>query len=412
MALEFSDSIGHYLSASRKYDMVTLGTNGGDMYVIAGSGRNGRNCLFMKYGRLGAYNYATYARKNLTNKQTRFFSFAFYLDPQSPNTDMAIFQVRDNATTQIDVRVRVSGAAYLTRNGTQVGSDTAGTVSFGEWHYAQLKVKVDPANGVAELRIDNDPNLVITFTGNSQASGNNYSNNFTLLCGTASGQNDGAYMRFADVVINDDQGDAPIDFPGDCAVLCRLPSGNGTVSDFSENVASWAASTVYAVGTTILDPNSNLQRVTSVTGDAKSGASPPTWNTTPGGTTTDNNVTWTNQGAQSAYKLINEVPADDGSSYLSNATVGEKQGFTVDPITGSEVKGVVIWIRAQKDDAGSRAVQVGALSGVTEGYNGSDIDLTSSWAYQMGVLPKDPATGSGWLVEGVNGAEWRIKTRV
>jgi len=56
----------------------------------------------------------------------------------------------------------------------------------------------------------------------------------------------------------------------------------------------WAKASVYTVGTSILDTNGNIQAA-SVGGT--SGSVQPTWNPTQGGTTTDNGITWVNQGA-------------------------------------------------------------------------------------------------------------------
>ncbi len=56
---------------------------------------------------------------------------------------------------------------------------------------------------------------------------------------------------------------------------------------------AWSASTVEAVNNTITDSNGNLQTVSAITGDYKTGTKAPTWATTQGTTTTDNHVTWT-----------------------------------------------------------------------------------------------------------------------
>jgi hypothetical protein len=62
---------------------------------------------------------------------------------------------------------------------------------------------------------------------------------------------------------------------------------------FDPGVA-WAANTAFAAGDFITDPNGNIQLV-SVAGT--SGASQPaTWNTKYGGPTTDNSITWINNG--------------------------------------------------------------------------------------------------------------------
>ena len=56
---------------------------------------------------------------------------------------------------------------------------------------------------------------------------------------------------------------------------------------------SWKASTAFTAGQAILDPNGNVQCVTTA---GTSGASAPSWNATPGQTTTDSTAVWTNLG--------------------------------------------------------------------------------------------------------------------
>ncbi len=56
----------------------------------------------------------------------------------------------------------------------------------------------------------------------------------------------------------------------------------------------WLASKPFALNMAVVDTNGNVQRVTTA---GTSGGSAPSWNVTVGGTTTDNSVTWTNQGS-------------------------------------------------------------------------------------------------------------------
>jgi hypothetical protein len=66
---------------------------------------------------------------------------------------------------------------------------------------------------------------------------------------------------------------------------------------FSQNATDpWQANHKYPKNSIILDPNGDAQLVTAVAGDTTSGASQPSWSTTVGATTVDNNVTWTNTG--------------------------------------------------------------------------------------------------------------------
>ena len=66
---------------------------------------------------------------------------------------------------------------------------------------------------------------------------------------------------------------------------------------FDKNTTTpWAANKKRKVGDRILDPNNRAEQVTAVAADSLSGGTQPTWATTVGATTTDNNVTWTNEG--------------------------------------------------------------------------------------------------------------------
>jgi flagellar hook protein FlgE len=84
----------------------------------------------------------------------------------------------------------------------------------------------------------------------------------------------------------------------------------------------WPSATAVTVGTTILDSNGNLERVTSVSGTGTTGAAAPAWSGAAGGTTTDNSgpnqVVWTNLGAVSPVANPITFPGlTDGASNLS-----------------------------------------------------------------------------------------------
>jgi hypothetical protein len=66
-------------------------------------------------------------------------------------------------------------------------------------------------------------------------------------------------------------------------------------SDFTYVVThpAWAASKAYELGNEILDPNGNIEEVTT---PGTSGTTAPVWNKTVGVTTTDNTIVWTNEG--------------------------------------------------------------------------------------------------------------------
>src|ERR1700733_4430751 len=89
----------------------------------------------------------------------------------------------------------------------------------------------------------------------------------------------------------------------------------GTVSAVTP--AAWIASHAYTNGMLILSSNGNLQLVTTT---GTSGSLPPTWSTTPGTTTVDNTVTWTNLGVIATSAL---------------ATAGGASGIVIDNTVGS-----------------------------------------------------------------------------
>src|SRR6202789_1911454 len=74
----------------------------------------------------------------------------------------------------------------------------------------------------------------------------------------------------------------------------------------------WAANTYYSPSLTVIDPNGNIELLTT---GGETGASQPAWNTILGGTTTDNTAIWTNQGPAAWIK--NHVYAAGALVYVT-----------------------------------------------------------------------------------------------
>jgi hypothetical protein len=87
-------------------------------------------------------------------------------------------------------------------------------------------------------------------------------------------------------------------------VQLASPITSGSAS-LSVTAPHWQANTAYnptaVAGFAIVDSNGNFQ-VAMPPASGVSGSSPPVWNVTPGGITTDGTVTWTNEGVASSPK--------------------------------------------------------------------------------------------------------------
>jgi hypothetical protein len=99
--------------------------------------------------------------------------------------------------------------------------------------------------------------------------------------------------------------------------------------------AAWTANNLYDVGNFIEDSNQNIEVVTGTTGSDRSGTSAPTWKTSVGQATTDNEVTWTNAG-----------PATGAL-----ATAGGTSGVIIDNIVETGVSGSQIYFSTQGNQA-------------------------------------------------------------
>lgn len=348
--------------------------------------------------------------KTFTNRATIVAGCAFYVVAGSGTSTGSILVFGDALSSpQVNLYVTVASGGVATfqaqRNGTNLGSAASATVPFSTWHYIEMQATIDPSAGAVSVWLDGVQ--IINLTGqNTRATSNSYVNTVALESIIATFGN--CYAD--DFYVIDTTGSYNNARLGDIKVAGSVPTGNGTLQNYALNAASWVASTATAIGTTILDSNSNLQRCTANTSDTKTGASAPTWATGTGTATTDNHVTWTCLGAESAYLLVSENPEDGDSSYLSDSTVNDQSRYTFPSISGASVKAVMVYLCARKDDSATRSLRAVAKSGSTVGDNGSDFAMSSSYQNFAGLFETDPNTSAPWSVSAVNSAEFGVKT--
>lgn len=405
----FSDSFQRYSAIGQNYDSVP----GSVPAITTAQARTGTQSMFCSTQN-------DYVTKFFTSRTTYIQGFAIYIVNVTAETGICAFS--DTGTNQVGLTFDAVGTLRV-RRGMTLGAGTTGTVlgtgstniGFGAWHYVELKVKIDSSTGTVDVQLDGLN--VLSLTGqNTQNSASNTANQITLgLCTSNFGNAVSAY--FDDYYINDTSGSSNTSFLGDTSITCTFPSANGTRNNYTNAWASWpGAATVMFVGQQIKDSNNNVQRVQSVTSFARTGGSAPTWATTGGATTVDNNVTWvvvgsgSNPGAAN-WMAVSESPNDDNNSYATDATPGDIDRYTFPSISGSQVFFANVCMRAEKDDAGTRTIRAAVKSGSTASDNGSDFALTlNSYVNFQGVLETDPNTGVAWTVAGVNAAEFGVKT--
>jgi hypothetical protein len=400
----FSDSFEKYSIPSQNYDAVN-----GSPTISTAQVRTGTKALSCVSGN-------QYVTKNFTSRATYIVGFAIYVTANA--TESGCFGLNDAGTNQMGITIDSAGTLRVKRavsiGGLSAGGVTLGSgsslMSFGAWHYLELKVTISSSVGTVDLQLDGLN--ILSLTGqNTQGSANATANQ--VLLGSCT--NTSPSYFFDDYYINDNAGSAPCNgFLGDTSVICKFPSGNGTLNNYTAVFASFLNNHGYVVGETFKDSNNNVQRCTIA--GTSAGAGTPTWATTGGSTTTSGGATFvvvgsgSNPGAQN-WMAVNETPNDDNSSYVTDATPGNIDRYTFPAIAGSQVFGVNVCFRAEKDDSGTRTERAAVKSGGTVSDNGSDFALTlNSYVNFQGIFPTDPNTGVAWTVSGVNAAEFGIKT--
>lgn len=480
MTLRFVDGFDHYQDLLSKWDTMSQPNTGfpgnNNIFVKGSGGRNGGGYVFFQSSsNIGA----CYATKNLpSNYVTLYTGFAIFWNPASNlTTNIEIFSWWDGGTQQVSLIINSAGKFFFRRSGnivggtTNIGSTSSLGITNSSWHYLEALVTINASTGVASLRIDGVSALNQTGL-NTNNSGTNQINKISAgMVGDANGYgNPHSYFFMDDLYILDTAGSVNNSYLGDVKVQGVMPSGNGSTLNWTQNEAAWAASTEMHLGQQVKDSNGNIQVVTAVTSDAKTGGSAPAWSVVGGGTTTDNHVTWTMLGASAQWRDVTQNPPEGSAAwqqsttyalgtavwdsnhnlqlcttagtsnasapvwnasvggttsdntvvwtnlgpgedlYLSDATIGDISRFTFPAIVASNVYAVCTTMRARKDDSNTRSIRGDCKSSATVADSGTDLPMSTTYQFVQGFFETDPNTASLWTQAGVNAAEFGVKT--
>lgn len=111
---------------------------------------------------------------------------------------------------------------------------------------------------------------------------------------------------------------------------------------------------------------------------------------------------WTPTGSASFNWQLASNPYMDDSSYVSCATPGDIDLYTLSPVANApQILAVQSIVVARQDDSGQRQVKSVIRSGTVEA-TGAVVNTSGSYAGQTDIFTVDPNTGSSWTYGAVN----------
>jgi flagellar hook protein FlgE len=329
------------------------------------------------------------------------------INPTTDTKDMALsgdgfFVVQQGGTQSLtragDFQLDSSGHLITTEGANVMGYNAVNGVISGTTSLAPLTLPTGATESATATQ-----NFSLTANLNaSAAAGTPFSTQVQVY--DSLGQTHQATISFTKTATNTWSYDVTLP-PGD---FTGVSSGNtGTLTFDSSGkllmptTTAWPSATAATPGTTIVDSNGNLERVTSINGTGTTGGSAPTWSTAVGTSTTDNTganqVVWTNLGAASSIGNPVTFPGlPNGASNLSfQWNLNDANGNpTISQTTAAS--------------AGSASYQDGFTSGV---YNGFGVDssgvITATYSNNQKVIVGQVAVATvannqGLIVTGNN----------
>ena len=278
-----------------------------------------------------------------------YFRFGFHTDFDTGTRLLCLYD--SGGTTQFTLTVQKEIHMFEARrglfNGTILGR--GGEIHQNRWHCVEVRLKVDNAAGVVQVKVDGT--LVIDFAGDTQETAN--ADILSFQFGIPGDTLINTYID--DIAFNDISGGANFDWIGRGGIPAIFPIGAGASTDLD------------------LFPN---------TGEAN-------------------------------WEDVDEVPPDDDTSYVFDDLIDDHDSYETDDLPTTGTISAVQWVaRAKSDLVGNpeimRVLRIGGVD-----YDGAvDIAIDADYDYYPEILDEDPDAGPGaWTVAAVNGMEVGVKVR-
>lgn len=222
-------------------------------------------------------------------------------------------------------------------------------VAAGSWNLIQCFARADASSGEIEVRVNGATVVTVSGVATVNTANIEYSQ---VVFGTANGtgapfaHGTTTAVDIADLHAWDDSGSYNNDFPGDNKAFLSMPNGDSGPSD------------------------------------------------------------WTRSAGANNYALIDEIPPDEATSYLTSSTPGDQVQVETEnlPVPAVAVAGVVGWFRAKKTDAGDCTIRIGVVSNGTTEWGAAHTILTG-YRYFETVFETDPDTGLPWTSAAIDDAK-------
>jgi len=312
------------------------------------------NGVFTTQKRSGAYSYAIngteghvrWLEKQFTAISEFYYRFAVW-PTASQNTDISICIAKSGSTQIGYLKVSSDGKLHVYVNATEVTTSTL-TVPKGNWTLIEWHLKIADSSGVSEVKIDGvlDP----TYTGDTKP-GSETTVDRVRHCSYAWERTYYDDIAMNDTVNTDGKNDNS--WPGDGRIEILVPSGNGTLSQ-------WTGS----------DSNS-----------------------------TDN------------YQLIDDIPASS-TDYVQDSTPGNKDRYAITDFTATGKQILRVWSEARAIDTVPEGAQmkIGLRVSSTD-YMSSAISLPTTYNIVKGNEYKvNPDDSSAWEDADIDGIELVVET--
>lgn len=355
MALLFMDSFDNYatpaIGALGKWQ--SLQDSGGHTSIASGLGRNGTNAFKIA----SASNSLSYLQYVLGSSLTScIIGFAINVTSFDATQETTFLRFVDAASNQVNVTFLPNGQIRFrsgTNNGTILSTSTASVLdATNVYFYLEIEIVFNTATGSIVLH-SNGVNVPLSASSglNTAPSGNNQFNTVQLGYNfTAGGQNGQSVWFYDDLYLLSTSGGQNTTFLGDVRVVCVFPSGAGASTQFTPN------------------------------------------------------------GAGTNWQCVNEVSEDAGTTFVSDANVGDEDLYTKQsiPVNTGTIYGIQQCAVAQKDAASGRSLANINLSGSTT-TPGSTHALSQTYAWYLDVFEQDPNATAAWTYASFQVAQIGVK---